>query len=117
MEVRENRVRHPQRVTVLRRLLENVSLRADVAGERHHEFFADWIDRRICDLSEELLEVMKQRLRLIRQASQGRVGTHRANRLLTIDGHGQHQGAEVFVGISERALAGKDGVVIAFDHA
>ena len=57
-------------MTVLRSLVEDVALRADVADERHDEFFADRIDRRIRDLCEELLEVVEERLRAIgRQAS------------------------------------------------
>ena len=63
--------------------------RADVADERHHHLFADGIDGRIGDLREELLEVIEQRLRLIGEAGQRRVGAHGADGLLAVVGHGR----------------------------
>ncbi len=63
--VGQNRMRQLQRVAVLRRLVQNVALGADVAGQRHHQLFANRIDRRIRHLREQLLEVVEQRLRLV----------------------------------------------------
>ena len=52
-----------QRVAVHRRFFENIALSADVAGERHHQFFANRIDRGVGNLREQLLKVVEQRLR------------------------------------------------------
>ncbi len=56
-------------------------LRADERHQRHHQLFADRIDRRVGDLREQLLEVVVQRLVLVRQHRQRRVVAHRAGRL------------------------------------
>jgi hypothetical protein len=52
-------MRQLEGVAVLRGLVQNVALGADVAGERHDHLFADGIDGRVGDLGEELLEVME----------------------------------------------------------
>ena len=82
--VGQNGMRQLEGVAVLRRLVQNVALGADVAGERHHHLFADGIDGRIGDLREKLLEVMEQRLRLVRKAGQRRIGAHGADGLLAL---------------------------------
>ena len=43
----------------------------DQRHQRHHEFFADRVDRRVGDLREVLLEIVRQRLRLVRQHAGG----------------------------------------------
>ena len=48
--VGQDGMRQPERVAVLRRLIQNVALRADVTDQRHHQLFADGVDRRIGDL-------------------------------------------------------------------
>ena len=53
----EDGMRQLQGVAVLRRLVEDVALGADVAGERHDHLFADGVDGRVGDLREQLLEV------------------------------------------------------------
>ena len=50
--VGENGMRQLHGVAVLRRLVQDVALRADVAGERHHHLFADGVDGRVGDLGE-----------------------------------------------------------------
>ena len=92
--------------------LQNVALRADVAGQRHDQFLADGIDGRIGDLGEELLEVMEEGLRLVTQAGKRRVGAHGANGLLAVGGHGSHQEADVFLCVSEGALARENRFVV-----
>ena len=75
-----------ERVAIPRRLVEDVSLRADIRIERHHQTFADRIDRWIRDLRKSLLEVTEQQLRLIGEARQGRVDAHRADGLFGLQG-------------------------------
>ena len=113
----EDRMRQLQRVAVLRRLVEDVALGADVAGERHHHLFADRVDRRIGDLREQLLEVVEQRLRLVGQARQRRVGAHRADRLFALDGHGRRGTSGCLRRCSRRRAGAQERVVIGAVHA
>ncbi len=64
----EDGMRQLESVAVLGRLIENVALSSDVADERHDQLFADGVDGRIGDLSEELLEVVEEGLRAVREA-------------------------------------------------
>jgi hypothetical protein len=109
--VGQDGMRQLQGVAVLRRLVQDVALGADVAGERHHHLFADGVDGRIGDLREKLLEVVEQRLRLVGKAGQRRIGAHGADRLLALFGHGAED-AEVFVGVAEGALRAAGWFVI-----
>jgi len=61
---------------VLGRLLDDVQLRADRADQRHHALFLDRVDRRVRDLREELLEIIVEQLRLVREHRQRRVRAH-----------------------------------------
>ena len=60
---------------------------------------------------------MEQRLRPVGKTGQGRVGAHRAHRLLAVDGHGQHDEAQVFVGVAEGSLAHDEGLMVGPVHA
>ena len=102
-------LRQLERVAVLRRLVQDVALGADVAGERHHHLFADRIDGRIGHLREQLLEVIEQRLRLVGETGERRIGAHGADRLLALLGHGTEDHLEVFVGVAEGALPDQQG--------
>ena len=92
-----------------RRFLRMLRSRADVADERHHHLFANGIDGRIGDLREKLLEVIEQRLRLIGETGERRIGAHGADGLFAVGGHGSHEHAQIFVGVAEGALAPDDG--------
>ena len=96
-------------VAVLRGLVQDVALGADVAGERHDHLFADGVDGRIGDLREELLEVVEERLRLVREAGQRRVGAHGTDRLLALFRHRVEDHAQILVGVAEGALAAQQG--------
>ena len=104
-------------MTVLGHFGENVALAADVAGERHHDLFANRVNGRIRDLREELLEVVEQRLRPVRKTREGRVCPHRAHRLLAFRSHGAKDHAQVFIAVAERALPAKQGFRIGVVHA
>src|ERR1700740_2898066 len=98
-------MRKLESVAVLRSLIEDVALGADVADERHDEFFADGIDGRIGDLGEELLEVVEERLRTVGEAGERRVGAHGANGLFTACAHGAEQKTKVLFAVAISALA------------
>ena len=84
---------------------EEIRARADERHQRHHELFADRVDRRIRHLREELLEIVVEDLRAIGQHGQRGVVAHRAQRLLAALGHRRHQQPHVFLRVAERLLA------------
>ena len=45
--------------------VQQIALRTDVTFQRHHDFFANRINCRIGDLSEQLLEVVINQPRLV----------------------------------------------------
>ena len=55
-----------ERVAMLRSLIENIEFVPDIAGQRHHQFFANGIDGRVRHLREKLLEIVKEYLRFVR---------------------------------------------------
>ena len=110
-------MRQLERVAVLRRLIENVALGADVADERHDQLFADGVDGRIGDLGEELLEVVEERLRTVGETGQRHIGAHGADRLLALGGHGREQDAEIFFAVSAGALAAQQRFGVEADDA
>ena len=65
---------------------EQVRLRPDERHEARHELFADRVDRRVGDLREKLLEVVVQRLVLVREHRERRIVAHRADRLFAVRG-------------------------------
>ncbi len=84
---------------------EQVRPRADERDERHHELFADRIDRRVGDLREQLLEVAVEGLRPRGQHRQCGVVAHRADRLLAEARHRREDDLEVFLRVAEGLLA------------
>ena len=57
--------------------------------------------------ANKLLEIVEQRLRLVGQTSQRRIGSHRADRLFALRRHGLENHPQIFVGVAERALAAR----------
>ena len=83
---------------------EQIGLRADKRDQRHHQFFPNRVDRRIGNLSKQLLEIVVKRLVLARQDRQRRIVAHRANGLLGTLGHGSEDELDVLLAESERLL-------------
>ena len=63
---------------------------------------------RIRHLREELLEIVEQRLRLVGETGQRRVGAHRADRLFALRRHGRENHAQIFIAVAEGALAAQE---------
>ena len=99
-------------MAVLRRLIQEIALASDEAGERHDQLFANRIDGRIGHLGEELLEVVEKQLRLVGQARQRRVRAHGADRLLALRSHRSENHLQLFARISERSLPLQNGFKI-----
>ncbi len=83
---------------------EQIRLRADKAGQRHDDFFADRIDRRISHLCKQLLKVVVERLVLVRQNRQCNIGAHRACGFFAVLDHWLEQELYVFLRIAESLL-------------
>ena len=98
-------------------LVENVALGANVADERHDEFFADGVDGRIGDLREELLEVVEERLRAIGETGERGVGAHGADGLFAARAHGAEEDAKIFFAVAVGALAAEECFRIRGDDA
>ena len=62
---------------------------------------AQGVDRRVRDLSEQLIEVVEERARLLGQAGQRRIDTHRGERRLALLGHGTHDFVNIIPVIPE----------------
>ncbi len=94
--------------------LQQIALRADGGLHRHDDLFADAIDRRVGHLGEQLLEVVVQQLRPIREDRQGRVIAHRADGLVGFLGHRRQQDLQVLGGVAEHLLAQQHRFVVRF---
>ena len=108
----ENRLGHLQAHGRVHRVdVQQVGLRADEAVERHDDGLADRVDRRVGHLGEQLLEVVVQRLVLVRQHRQGRIVAHGADAFFAVGRHRAHQELQVFLGVAEGLLAVEQGFV------
>ena len=95
---------------------KQVGLGADERGQRHHDLFADRVDRRVGHLREQLLEVVVQHLVLARQHRQRGVGAHGTDGFFARGGHRQHQELGVFLRVTEGLLRIEQaGCVLQFD--
>ena len=82
-------------------VLEQVAVVAQVERGRSHHMLAQGVDRRVRDLGEQLIEVVKERARLLGQAGQRRIDAHRSERGLALLGHGAHDLIDIVPVIAE----------------
>ena len=94
----------------------DIALGANKRNAGGHQFFADRVNRRIGDLSEQLLKVIVHRLRLIGEDGEWRVVTHRAERLFAGFGTWAEDEARIFKGVAEGLLASFDVLEIVGDQ-
>ncbi len=101
-----------QAVAVLGRGIEQVLLGPDVAFQRHDHFFADRIDRRVGDLSKQLLEVVVDHPRLVAQTGDRTIVAHRADRVSQLrDQRTQHE-VHGFGGVAESLHPRQQGLAV-----
>ena len=112
--VRENRRLEFDEVTALGNRVEQIFFRANRGLRAGDNFLANAINRRVRDLREELLEIIEQRLRLVRQHRQRRVRAHRADRLHAVARHRHHEQAQILERVPKRLLPLEHRVVIRF---
>ena len=84
--------------------VQQVGLGTNERHQRHDQFLADRVNRRIGHLREQLLEIGVQGLVLARQNRQGRIGAHRSRRLLAVLDHRLDDDLDVFLRITEGLL-------------
>ena len=104
-------------------VLEQVAVVAQVERGRGDHMLAQGVDRRVRDLGKQLIEVVEERARLLGQAGQRRIDTHRGERRLALLGHGTHDFVNIIPVIPELGHAhggghlgilggrGRDGLV------
>ena len=102
--VREDRGFQLDEVAALRRRLKQVALAADGRLGGGHDLLADAVNGRVRDLREELLEVVVEQLRFVREHRQRDVRAHRARRLHAVLGHRHQQHALVFKSVTKGLL-------------
>ena len=101
---REHRLIETDDARVIRRRLEQIQPRTEDHPERHHQLLADRIDRGVRHLREQLAKIGEQRARPRGQRCDGRVVSHRADRLFTRERHGRENDVEILARVSERTL-------------
>ena len=102
--VGQNRLRDFEPVMRAGLVTQEVRPRPDHRDQRHHQFLADRIDRRVGDLCEILLEVVVEQLGLARQRRDRRVGAHRADRVVGVARHRLEEELDVLLGVAEGLL-------------
>ena len=103
--VGEHRARQLEAAAVAGTRIQQVAFRAQPHVRRGDDLFADAVDGRVGDLREQLLEVVVQHARLLRQRRQRRVVAHGADAFVAVARHRRHENALVFEGVAERHLA------------
>ena len=88
-----------------RRQSQQVRTRADHRDQRHHQLFPDRVDRWVGDLGEVLLEVVVKQFRLATEDGDGRVCSHRADRIVAKLRHRLEEELHVFLRVAKRLLA------------
>ncbi len=88
---------------------EQVRPRPDHRDQRHHQFLADRVDRRVGDLREILLEVVVEQLRPVGERGDRRVGAHRADRVVALARHRLEEELDILLGVAERLLQVEPG--------
>ena len=112
--VADHRVRDLDLPARLGPRVQQVAFRADRRLHRGHQFLADGVERWIRHLREQLLEIVVQHARPVREHGQRRVGAHRPDGFLGVERHGREDQAQVLLRVPERLLAPKHGRVIRF---
>ena len=102
----EHRLRHFQAHRRIHRVdVQQIRFGTDEGHQRHHDVFADGVDRRVGHLGEQLLEVVVERLVFVRQHGQRRIIAHGADTFFALLRHGAHQELDVFLRVAKSLLA------------
>ncbi|OIQ83878.1 hypothetical protein GALL_343050 [mine drainage metagenome] len=83
---------------------QQIGLGPDEGHQRHHQLFANRVDRGIGHLRKQLLEIVIQRPGFVGQHRQGAVGTHGTGGFLAVRCHRLQDELEVFLRVTEGLL-------------
>ena len=100
----QDRARQSDMTGICRLRLDDVALVSEVHSFHDDDVFTDAVDRRVRDLSEQLLKVVIEELRLIREDGDRAVVTHSADRFGSGTGHRDDHLSYIFVCITEHLL-------------
>ena len=89
----------------LRPGVQQVALRSEPAVDRGDDLLPDGVQWRVGHLGEQLLEVVEQHPRALRQHGHRGVGAHGPERLLAVPGHRGDEDPQLLVGVAEGQLA------------
>ena len=103
--VRQNRRFEFNQPAALRLRIEQIALAANRRFGRRDQFFANAINGRIGYLGEKLLEIVVERLRLVREHRERRVRAHGTNRLGPVARHRRHNDAQILERVAKGLLA------------
>eukprot|EP00732_Lithocolla_globosa_P000647 Lithocolla_globosa_v1_NODE_236_length_4948_cov_18.708359.p3 type:complete len:118 gc:universal NODE_236_length_4948_cov_18.708359:2045-1692(-) len=93
----EHRVTDNKSLAVFcRRVRQKVALRTNRTDKAHHNFLSDGVNRRVGDLSKQLLEIIVHLAWLFRQNGEGGIITHTSEGLFTSDAHWQQKHLQLF---------------------
>ena len=111
----DDRERQRQLSATVRSGCQHVRLGSDGGGDGGHHLLADRVERRVRDLSEQLLEVVEDEAWPLRQHGEGRVGSHRPDRFHTTGGHRGEDELQFLVAVAEHLLTPEHALVAEHD--
>src|SRR5438046_4985988 len=85
--------------------IDQVTFGAQCQRCRGDQLLADWIDRRIGHLGEELLEIIVKQLRFVGQYGQRGIRAHRTHWMNAVLRYGSDVGAKIFDIVAKRLEA------------
>ena len=97
-------------------LMHQIRLGPNAGRQRHHQFFADRIDRRIGHLGEQLLEILEEQLWPLREHRERRVRAHRRHCFLAFHDHRRDDHLQLFDGVAKSLLALAERRVVRLRH-
>ena len=83
---------------------QQIRLRPDARADGRHHFLSNRIEGRVRHLGEQLLEVVEQQTRPLRQHRDRGVGAHRPDRLCTCPCRRREDDLEILLGVTEHLL-------------
>ena len=116
LAIGEHRPHELELAAMLRRLREQILLRAHGGPQRGHQLFTDGVEGRIGHLREELLEVVEKQLGPVGKDRERCVVAHGAHRLFSPRRHGADEDLELLAGVAEGALAFRQGFHVEPGH-
>ena len=107
--VREHRTLEAHKAAGVAAVFQKVAVVADVEHRRSDEAFAQCIDRRVRHLGEQLVEIVEEAARLLREARKRRIGSHGRERNLALVRHRADELLDVVEVVAQLGHAAREG--------